>query len=320
MKIQSSFTSASTFPWKLFADGSADTIIRGRIQPIHVQLNPTNACPFNCSFCSCKNRDRGKSMDIDIAKRMIAKFATLGTKAVTITGGGDPLAYPHINDLIDIIHSYGMKIGLVTNGFYFYKLKEKTTRKITWCRISLSDELTELPQIPTHITSVDWAFSYVLLSVFNKPMCIKAIKFANKHNFTHIRLVEDILHKSVSVNDVKAQLMATDIDLSRVIFQGRKTHTHGRRNCLISLLKPNIDAEFNLFACCGIQYATADVSMDFNPRLVMANLSNPEVLDDIYNSQKHFDGSVCVKCFYDEYNDCLEHLSSISTLKHKEFI
>ena len=137
-----SFTAASSIPYKIIInDGIVSDVKHHSIKPIHIQLNPTNTCNFKCSFCSCKNRNVGEELDFKRLKETIEKFYKLGTRAITITGGGEPLCYSHINDFFQlIINEYDdIKIGLTTNGVLLPKLNNEYFKRLTWCRISVSD-------------------------------------------------------------------------------------------------------------------------------------------------------------------------------------
>ena len=124
MKKLISYTSANTIPIKLVANQDLmNSIINHNITPIHIQINPTNSCPLNCTFCSCKNRDKSKEINFNLLKTMINKFSDMGMLACTITGGGDPLAYTYINETVDYLNARGIAMGLVTNGVLFSKIK-----------------------------------------------------------------------------------------------------------------------------------------------------------------------------------------------------
>ena len=89
---QNNFTAANTMAPKLIQCPQA--IVDGKIRPYHIQLVPTNRCNANCSWCSFSKADRRLEMDIDEALEIIDYFAHLGTKAITITGGGEPTLHP----------------------------------------------------------------------------------------------------------------------------------------------------------------------------------------------------------------------------------
>lgn len=317
---KSSFTTASTFPTKILAN--PDIIydaLSNNIKPIHVQLNPTNKCNLNCSYCSCKNRN-DSIMSIDDAYKIIDKFKALGTKAFTITGGGEPLSYPYLKDLIHYITKNEMCVGLTTNGILFKNIDPNILESVTWCRISVSDEqyLRNIDIQKVLNDTTDFAFSYVL----NKPETniknlVDCIEYANNNGFTHVRIVDDILGEESKMEAVRQKLNELNVDDHLVIYQGRKTYSSGNKKCLISLLKPNIDADGNFLPCCGVQYAKKDTVYDFDKNMIM---NNDKSFDEIYKEQSYFDGSYCDICYYSEYNDILNIIWHSQKLQHKSFI
>lgn len=317
---KSSYTSASVFPVKLLQDQVVTEIARdGIIRPIHLQLNPTNKCNLKCDFCSCKNKD-DHEMPIEQALDILQRYSKLGVKAVTITGGGDPLCYPHINRLIDACRHFGhsgMEVGLVTNGILLDTLDKDLHLK--WCRISVDgthllskEALRKIQDMP----QVDWALSYVLYPkrYSNLPT---AIMLANELDMTHIRVVDDILSKEDSLIEPAKELMYKypSIDTDKVIWQGRKESTRGCKKCRIGLIKPNIDPHGNVYPCCGIQYSKNKPDLNFH-----YDFSLGHDYEDIVYSQKIFDGSKCDRCYYCQYNQLLGSMIEARGCDHRWFV
>lgn len=314
-----SYTSAGVFPVKLFLN---DGIIKdGKIVPFHVQLNPTNRCNLKCQFCSCASREKGLEMSLEDILKIMTLYARQGCKAVTITGGGEPLLHWQITEMIKQIYMLGMSVGLVTNGTQLKKLYSSRWC-VKWIRISFDDHRSFSPEFEAEldeavVDGIDWAFSYVVTANPNIYNLRKVIEFANSHNFTHVRIVSDLLdlQNAPSMDSLKRKLLEMGIDDSKVIYQGRKIFTKGRSKCLISLSKPVIGADGRIYPCCGIQYATEIPFLDYDESMCMGIGDD---ISSIYKIQKYFDGSNCVRCYYDEYNEALELLTS--KLKHLVFV
>ena len=311
-----SYTAANSLPLKLFLNQNLlDSLIhRGTIIPVHIQLNPTNFCNRTCSFCSCNERDRDFELSADKIKAMFVTFKDLGAQSITITGGGEPCLHRGINDIVRCISEMDIEIGLVTNGYFLENLK--TLDKLTWCRISGSDE-DELPKdlaLEVERANIDWAFSYVVTEDFAIDNLCNYIRFAAEHNFTHVRVVPDLLNvDSIDIKEIE-QAVRGKTDDSLVIYQERKHHEIGCRPCYISLLKPVIGADGNLYPCCGTQYAEEAPSLDYGPTMQMPTND----IERIYKDQLYFKGG-CARCYYNNYNEILKTLL-FGTITHEKFI
>jgi MoaA/NifB/PqqE/SkfB family radical SAM enzyme len=309
-----SFTAADGFPVKVAQDHNLIRSVKGgRILPIHVQLCPTNKCTRNCSFCSCSERDKDLELPLDELMKKMRAFYVLGCRAVTITGGGEPLLYSELKSLVQELKELGVAIGLVTNGDCFGTVDLEMVRNLTWCRISCSDEVEfeewwwdEVRAVVEQTKGeVDWAFSYVVSKKFNKENLKKYTDKAEEFGFTHVRVVSDILHyKEIPTFESSSPL---------AICQPRNHPRKGVKSCRISLLKPVLAADGKIYPCCGVQYAGIVASKDFPEVFCMG-----EDIINIWAKQECFDGSKCERCYYSEYNEFLEVIQM--PLTHEEFV
>lgn len=313
-----SYTAASVFPVKLLKGGITSN---GKIMPRHVQLNPTNKCNLKCSFCSCSERDKDLTMDTREIIEMMGMFWRFGCSAVTITGGGEPLLHPEIDQIIQhLVKGLNLEVGLVSNGIALDVLNDRVGDLLTWVRISLADE-REIPEQQLmrafkRMTDVDWAFSYVLSSKFNLEQITRAIQLANEYNLTHVRIVSNLLDtEHVDMGELESQLASLEIDLSKVIFQGRKRWRAGQQKCYISLLKPVVDAKGDVYPCCGTQYAMDPPDLNYGENMKMCNWKD---FEKVYLNQIEFDGSKCSRCYYGEYNTLLELIRT--PVEHGAFV
>lgn len=97
--------------------------------PTHVRIEPTEACNFRCRFCWTQDPERLQALrgfaDFDStgARRfelprllaLIDELADLGTKAVSFVAVGDPLVYPHIEQVIARARERKLAIGVTSN-------------------------------------------------------------------------------------------------------------------------------------------------------------------------------------------------------------
>ena len=260
-------------------------------------------------------------MPYDQVTDIMYRFSKLGAHAVTITGGGEPLCHPKINEIVQWFDANGFAIGMVTNADLIGKLTE--IDKLTWIRISLGDGI-ELNDAYWKALSAageksrtGWSFSYVVDSDSpNYELIGTMVRFANWHKFLHIRMVNNIFNASElrqAMDNVRQYLAKMDIDDSLVIYQDRGVWTPGAKRCLIPLLKPVVTADGKLAACCGEQYATEPPRRDY-----IADWGTESEIEEIWREQRHYDGSECAKCYYDNYNQVLATL--LGGIDHKKFV
>ena len=322
MTSAQAYTSAGgQFPIKIFKNLKlvSSLIKRNRVQPIHVQLNPTNVCNLDCAFCSCSERDSSLRLTTDQITSVFKYFSSIGCLSVTITGGGEPLLWKEgeydINWIVDEALNFDIAAGLVTNGYLLDRLDPDP---LTWIRISASDEsgLSLLFDAVDNAVDadVDWSFSYVVTGIPNTDNIIEIIKYANEHKFTHIRVVNDILNPITDLSNIREDVKSV-VDDKLVIWQDRQEYTSGTPRCLISLLKPVIGADGMVYPCCGAQYAQATPDRDYSDSMAMGSI---EELADIWVGKKHYGGSNCAKCYYSHYNDALADL--LDPLNHHLFV
>jgi len=102
--------------------------------PVMVHLALTNNCNLNCNYCCYGGRNKKEELTLGQAKAVIDGFSELGTRGLEITGGGDPLLHPDVNEIVRYGKSKGMSIGLISNGVAYDKFTEWD--KLEWIRFS----------------------------------------------------------------------------------------------------------------------------------------------------------------------------------------
>lgn len=289
---RASFTAADAIPVKLLQNHNlVKNIVQNKIiPPLHVQLIPTNRCNLKCSFCSCSNENRNIEMTKEQAVNIAFELKKLDTEGVTVTGGGEPLLWPYLPDLLIQLSALGIKTGLVTNGVLLSKQNPEILNHLTWCRISQGDTrekwaprfLDRLSGIINQTPNVGWAFSYVVSEFPDYNKIMKFIHFANDHEFTHVRLVADLLcTDKIPMNEVKYNIgnLIRDMDIKvPVIFQDRNKPEKGE-NCRVCYLRPVITPDMKVYACCGAQYAMEKPTLNFPPELCLGDVSQlPEII------------------------------------------
>ena len=115
-------------------------------EPIHIRIKPTNKCNHNCEYCSYQNsygqlgKDMSKADEIPLAKmnEIIDDCGQMGVEAITFSGGGEPLLYKGLPDVLKNCFDKGISTAILTNGVF---LKDATLRAAmeycSWIRISM---------------------------------------------------------------------------------------------------------------------------------------------------------------------------------------
>lgn len=315
----SSFTAAGQWPWKLIQRAS-ECVVDGEIRPVHLQLSPTNKCDYGkCPWCSCSGVDRSQELDIqhDI-KPLLRYFHELGTKAVTITGGGEPTTHPCLKDTLEYACRLGIEVGLVTNGVSWGREGvdlQWANEMLTWLRVSTVDPSGEprsdrVVNICRSLPDVDVGVSFTVPKDVNLAAAQAICTVVEETpNLTHVRFVDDILDPSAEA--MRMVILGCRYITKKAIFQPRFEFTAGMNPCLISKLKPYVDASGYVYPCCGVQYTLLDEVRCMPERTRMCHWSE-------FQRTAAFDGSICQKCYYEKYNVAL--LNMTEKLRHERFV
>lgn len=117
-----------------------------RAAPVHVRIKPTNVCNHSCYFCAYRND--GVSLGEDMVLRdklppdkmfeIVEDVIAMGVKAVTFSGGGEPLIYPHFAEAVNRLGAGGIQVATLTNGSRLLgKAADALAAHATWVRVSI---------------------------------------------------------------------------------------------------------------------------------------------------------------------------------------
>ena len=116
------------------------------VAPVHIRVKPMNLCNHNCWYCAYRtdNVILGEDMDEKDQipkKKMIElahEFVEMGIKAVTFSGGGEPLLYKPLPEIIEILAKGDIRIASLTNGSNLKgKVADAFAKHGTWIRVSI---------------------------------------------------------------------------------------------------------------------------------------------------------------------------------------
>ncbi len=115
-----------------------------RKAPIYIRIKPTNYCNHKCYYCSYADSELGLRDSVnkqdqipwEKMQEIISDMQEIGVKAVTFSGGGEPLVYPHIVEAMKRILDAKIDLSIITNGQLLNGDRAEILAKAKWVRIS----------------------------------------------------------------------------------------------------------------------------------------------------------------------------------------
>ncbi|MBF0417684.1 MAG: radical SAM protein [Magnetococcales bacterium] len=129
-----------------FTDRLEALRVQRMVAPVHIRIKPTNRCNHHCWYCAYRTDDLqlGEDMveadSIPETKMMeiVDDVISMGVKAVTFSGGGEPLLYKPLPTIIDRLADAGIRVATLTNGANLKgRVAEALARHATWVRVSI---------------------------------------------------------------------------------------------------------------------------------------------------------------------------------------
>ena len=168
--------------------------------PIYVRVKPTNRCNMDCWWCiySDTNRKKGEgerehletnmhsdmieadSIPISKMNEILDDFSKMGVKAVTYSGGGEPLFYKDIVNVMQKTIDLGLDLSIITNGELLSGDRASVLANSKWVRVSM--DYTNQEQMTSFRRVKAGSFDRVMnnLSNFSKiknPDCDLAVNY-----------------------------------------------------------------------------------------------------------------------------------------------
>lgn len=274
------------FPDRLSAIGT------GQVRPpVHVRIKPTNVCNHACWFCAYRSDavSLGSAMDarhriprgkmLEIADDLV----DMGVAAVTFSGGGEPLIYPHIVETVNRLAAGGIRIGALTNGSMLKgKVADAFAQNATWLRISIDGwdgpsyarsrkvDVGEFDKVIGNLAAFAGRGSRcalgasVIVDEANAAHLFDLCQRLKAAGVGHVKIAPCIVHDSGTANDAyHARLVPTvraAIEQIRGIEDGHfrvNDHYHAlgdrfdrpERRCPMAYLLTVIGADLNVYMC-----------------------------------------------------------------------
>ena len=109
-----------------------------------VNIEITTQCPIGCPFCYCRT-DKHHHMDIQKAIYWVQQAALHGVTTVMLSGG-EPMCYPHLEEVVHEAHKKCGHVVLSTSGYGLTKEKLHSLRRagLDGIFVSLNGSLEEI--------------------------------------------------------------------------------------------------------------------------------------------------------------------------------
>ena len=286
------------------------------MRPITVDLNPSGYCNGGCRFCTQVNMPR-VNIDYDLACKGLRMYKEAGAVGLELTGGGEPLMHPRINELISYAESVGYAIGMITNGTLIdERLRIDAMQKLTWLRVSLNPIYHKGLSFPVK-PIVHYDGTYGANFVWEEGMNEDTLKWVfdavKNGGFEYVKITPDVLSNEAGnmITWLEEKLRNTDYP----VFAGGRTIMNTNTiptDCFAGYLKPHINQDGKIYRCsCASwelkKYPKYAMIADLNDK----NFEVPIIYDNFNTSQ-------CTVCHYEDLNNLIKML--LSEPKHQEFI
>ena len=280
------------------------------LAPIHATFNITNKCQLSCPYCGLKDRDvQQQDMWLEDFVSHVQALDRYGSlKAITFSGGGEPLMSRHFQNMALWCISKNYKMGLVTNGINLSSFSASLLQEFKWIRISFDSSRKKFPKIPE---GVEVGVSYLYREWDEKTVLFqRLVEWAEEGKITHLRLAPDILNLTRIPDQFR--------HIPGMIVQDRSVYTHGTGRCWNGLVHPTIDVDGQVLPCCGTHYAIPEKHGYYPKELKFGGVE--EYMTEYVAPQNPFNGSPCKICYYQQNNRFLEKVSLCKDLQNRSFV
>lgn len=270
--------------------------------PIYVRVKPTNRCNHDCFFCVYKasfsgmhelSPDRetnyvGKVAELTTDKllEIVEDFHTMGVKATTYSGGGEPLMHGGIVRVMERTLELGIDLSIITNGQLLLGDRAKILGKAKWVRVSVDYQNAE--QMHQHRNVPERMFEALLknlkeFSALKDPGCnlflnyivhkgnfsglLDAAHLFKEHGAENVRFspmwVPGIQEYHAPIKEVvetqlkAAQALCNDkfsVNTTYDLTSSAHSTKRGYHKCLFMQIVPVVAADGNVYACHNKAY------------------------------------------------------------------
>lgn len=319
------------------------SILNGKPKaPIVINMDLTNACNYNCSFCMFANRDRtdmsgksfrnNESLPIGYAQTLPKLWKEWGVKAVCLAGGGEPSLHKDFIPFIEACHSEGLDLGIATNGLLLTKNTWKSLAKCKFVGFSVDAGNKEDYAKVKGVSKNNWHIVLENIRGVSSTGCEVGFKFlldkdnyfgiydaafiARENGATHFQFrpaIDSYKWTDAQIRNIKDQITRAQLDFEtdkfKVMgvfhkFNSDLTKRHDFSKCRANMLTSTWCADGNVYLCTDTRG---------NPWAKLgSHLDSPEKFIESWGSSDHWNiiKKICTKncdrCTLSPYNEMFE--------------
>lgn len=294
--------------------------------PISCEIDLSNKCQLKCSFCmySSYRKEEGCHLDRALYQSLIHQLKSIGTKSITFTGGGEPLANPHAAEMIDLAFKEGFDIGLITNGVDLYSLPVYLLNSFKFIRVSLDAASREVYKKVKRADFYDLVIDNIskASSISNKKVVV-GISYVICEDNEHEVYEAEKLSRELNADYVQFKpawrnggiydglYMGENEEQDPGVFVANRWKPTDSLPCVIAGLIGIVGANGKLYYCCQhrgkVQYELGDLTIDS--------------FDEIWRRRKYIDPSIkeCPQCRYMSYAKKFREIPGM-LINHRNFL
>lgn len=326
--------------------------------PVHVEIHPTTRCNHRCKRCAAvipkipggERLELAYSRDTDIPLHrlldIIDEFADCGVKAVTLCGGGEPMIYRGIHELLSKIIDRKIALGIITNlNLDLDPALTELLKRAVFIRVSLdaADEGTyrvlhrpqdggDFARVLRNIRllqhdGLDLGINYLVqkenylhvekAAALARDLGVAYIRFTPAHTIQEGREYLPIWDEIVSQfekarrYDGERFTVLGAVERFRNMVENRKDYAR----CVYHEFHPILGADMSLYPCCVLNYFKGfDI-------VSLAKRSFSEAWND--PARRRFsstlDPSLCPPCWFDAQNRLMNYMV-LEDKRHADFL
>ncbi len=211
----------------------------------------------------------------------------MGTKAVTFSGGGEPLLHPDIVNIMNVALTNGLDLSIITNGQLLSGERAQTLSNSKWVRVSIDyttpkemmesrnvseksfeqvlDNLRHFARIKSSITDLGVNF---IVTQYNHAGLIPFAKILKECGVENIRFAPVYVSNFREYHELIAPRVRDQLKEIQVICDSRfsvnstydldspsKLPSHPFTCCLYAQTVPVVGADLNVYACHNTAYS-----------------------------------------------------------------